>query len=158
MAIDCFLKIKGIPGGSRDKLNKDEIELDSLSWGATQTGTFSSYSGGGAGRCSMQDFSFTMKVNKASPKLLLACATGEHIDEAVLTIRKAGKDPQPFRVVIFRNLLISSYQTSIAGEDVVDHISINFREIEDTYKQQNDDGTLGGAVTAKYKLNENWGQ
>ena len=33
--------------------------------------------GGGAGKVAMQDFSFTMSVNKASPKLLLACATGQ---------------------------------------------------------------------------------
>jgi len=38
--------------------------------------------GGGAGKVSVQDFNFTMHVNKASPKLFLACATGQHIKEA----------------------------------------------------------------------------
>ncbi len=40
----------------------------------------------------MQDFHFVMKTNKASPKLLLCCANGEHINEATLVCRKAGKD------------------------------------------------------------------
>ena len=31
-----------------------------------------------------------MHVNKASPQLLLACATGKHIKEAVLTARRGG--------------------------------------------------------------------
>src|SRR3712207_8560183 len=35
--------------------------------------------GGGAGKVTMQDFHFTMKMNKASPKLMLACAQGDHI-------------------------------------------------------------------------------
>ena len=44
----------------------------------------------------MQDFHFTMTVNKASPKLLLNCANGAAIKTAILTCRKAGKDQQEY--------------------------------------------------------------
>src|ERR1700681_1453495 len=101
MAADYFLKIDGIDGESHDSKHKDEIDLMSWSFGASQLGTHSAGGGGGAGKVSMQDFHFTMHVNKATPKLFLACATGEHIKKAVLTCRKAGKDQQEFQKVTF---------------------------------------------------------
>ena len=109
--------------------------------------------GGGAGKVQVEDFHFLMKVNKASPKLFLACCTGDHIPKAVLTARKAGKSPQEFLKVTMSDLLVSSYQTGGSGHgDVVptDQISINFTKIEWEYKEQKADGTLGGAVKAGY--------
>jgi type VI secretion system secreted protein Hcp len=88
-AIDYFLKIDGIEGESQDSKHKGEIDLDSWSWGETESGTSG---GGGAGKVSMRDFQFVMKVNKSSPKLLIACASGQHLPKALLTCRKAGKD------------------------------------------------------------------
>ncbi len=155
---DYFLKIKGIEGESSDKDHKGEIDVQSWSWGETQSGTHSSGGGGGAGRVSMQDFHFTMKVNKATPKLMLACATGEHIAEAVLTCRKAGGQQQEYLKVTFSDLLVSSYQTGgAASSDVIptDQISLNFSKIEFEYKEQKQDGTLGGAIKAGYNVKQN---
>src|SRR5712691_1971915 len=95
-AVDYFLKIDGIEGESQDSKHKGEIDLESFSWGETQSGTHAAGGGGGAGKVSMQDFHFVMRVNKASPKLLQACAGGQHIPKAILTCRKAGKDQQEF--------------------------------------------------------------
>jgi len=155
---DYFLKIKGIEGEAQDKDHKGEIDLQSWSWGETQSGTHSSGGGGGAGRVSMQDFHFTMKVNKATPKLMQACATGEHIDQAILTCRKAGGQQQEYLKVTFSDLLVSSYQTGgAASSDVIptDQISLNFSKIEFEYKEQKPDGTLGGAIKAGYDVKRN---
>ena len=106
----------------------------------------------------MQDFHFVMKVNKASPKLMLACANGEHIKKAVLTCRKAGKDQQEFLKVTLSDLLVSSYQTGGSGHgDIVpiDQISLNFSKIEIEYKEQKADGTLGGTVKAGWDVKAN---
>ena len=158
MAIaDYFLKLDGIEGEAQDSKHKNEIDLESWSWGETQTGTHVA-GGGGAGKVAMQDFHFVMRVNKASPKLLLACATGQHIKEGTLTCRKAGKEQQEFLKVKFTDLLVSSYQTGgSANGDVVplDQISLNFAKIEVEYKEQKADGTLGGAVKAGYDLKAN---
>src|SRR3981189_3517926 len=102
--VDYFLKIEGIPGESADSKHKDEIDLESWSWGVTQGGTMAYGGGGGAGKASFNDFHFTMKVNKSTPKLMLACANGEHIKKAVLTCRKAGKDQQEFLKYTFTDL------------------------------------------------------
>src|SRR5712692_175734 len=106
MAIaDYFLKIEGTEGESADHKDKNEIHLESWSFGASQSGTMAFGGGGGAGKVSMQDFHFVMKVNKASPKLFLACATGEHIKKGVLTCRKAGKEQQEFLKITLSDLL-----------------------------------------------------
>jgi type VI secretion system secreted protein Hcp len=157
-AVDFFLKIDGIDGESTDSKHKGEIDLFSWSFGATQSGTHATGGGGGAGKVSMQDFHFVMSVNKASPKLMLACASGEHFKKAVLTCRKAGKDQQEFYKVTLSDLLVSSYQTggNQSGELLpTDQISLNFSKIEFEYKEQKPDGTLGGAVKTGWSLKEN---
>ena len=157
MAVDYFLKIEGIDGESKDSKHAGEIEIASWSWGASQTGSHAFGAGGGAGKVSMQDFNFTMPLNKASPKLMLACATGEHIKKAVLTARKAGKEQQEYLKVTMSDLLVSSYQTGGAsGSDVPhDSISINFAKIEMEYKEQKVDGSLAGATKVGYDLKLN---
>ena len=114
-AVDYFLKIDGIKGESQDTKHGGEIEIQSFSWGATQSGSFAQGGGGGAGKVNMQDFHFTVFHGVASPKLMLACATGQHIPTAVLTARKAGKDQQDYMKVSFYDLLISSFQTGGAA-------------------------------------------
>jgi type VI secretion system secreted protein Hcp len=155
MAVDFFLKIHGIEGESHDAKHTNEIDVLSFSWGETQTGTHAGGGGGGAGKVSMQDFHFVMKTNKASPKLLLACANGEHIKEATLVARKAGKDQQDFMKIKFTDLLVSSYQTggsSTSDEIPMDQISLNYAKIEYEYREQAADGTLKGPVKAGYDL------
>ena len=155
-AVDYFLKLTGIDGESTDSKHKGSIDIESWSWGETQSGASSFGGGGGAGKVQMQDFHFTMRVNKASPKLMLACASGEHIKEAILTCRKAGKDQQEYLKITFSDLLVSSYQTGGSKGDVIpmDQIALNFSKISFDYKEQKGDGTLGGSVKAGYDLKQ----
>jgi type VI secretion system secreted protein Hcp len=153
--VDCFLKVEGVEGESTDAKHKGEIDLESWNWGESQTGSHSAGGGGGAGKVVMQDLHFMMKVSKASPKLMLACATGEHFKKAVLTCRKAGKDQQEYYKVTLTDLLVSSYQTggTSSGDGVpTDQISLNFSRIEFEYKEQKPDGSVGSPVKAGYDL------
>ncbi len=157
-ATDFFLKIDGIDGESKDDTHKGEIDLISWSWSETQGGSHGSGGGGGKGKVVMQDFNFVMKVNKASPKLLLACANGEHFKEAILTCRKAGGEQVEFLKYKFNDLMISSYKTGGSGSsDVIptDQISFNYSKMEIEYKEQKADGTPGGVIKAGWDLNAN---
>jgi type VI secretion system secreted protein Hcp len=158
MAVDLFLKIDGIKGESKDDKHKDEIDVLSFSWGASQTGTFGGGGGGGAGKVSMQDFNFTMKVNKATPELLLACSSGKHIPKAEFTVRKAGGKQEPFLVIKFSDLLVSSYQTgaSSEGDEIpIEQVSLNYAKIEYDYKEQQADGKLSGSIKFGWDLKKN---
>jgi type VI secretion system secreted protein Hcp len=148
-AVDYFLKIDGIEGESLQKGHEKEIEIMSFSWGEQNAGSFSGNLGGGSGKVSMQDFHFTVPVNKSSPKLFLACATGEHIKSAVLVCRKAGKTQQEFLKWKFTDLLISSYNTGgSGGSDVVpiDQVSFNLHEDRSLVRTQKADGSLDAAL------------
>lgn len=157
MAVDYFLKIDGIEGESTDDKHKNEIDILSWSWGETQSGSHAYGGGGGAGKVNMQDFSFAMNVNKASPKLLLACANGEHIKQALLVCRKAGKEQQEYLKVKFSDLLVSSFQTGGSTGEVVpvDQISLNFAKIEYEYYPQKKDGSLDAKVVTGWDLKAN---
>jgi len=154
MAVDYFLKLDGIEGESQDSKHEKEIEIGSFSFGATQTGSFASMGGGGAGKVSMQDFHFTIPTQKASPKLLVNCANGHHIPKGVLTCRKAGKEQQEFLKYTFTDLLVSSFQTGGSSDVPMDQVSLNFAQIEVEYKEQKKDGTLGPVIKAGYNLKQ----
>ena len=98
-----------------------------------------------------------MQVCKATPKLMQACATGQHIPEAVLTCRKAGGEQQEFLKIKFTDLLVSSYQMGGSDGEVVpiDQCSLNYSKIEFEYKEQQTDGSLSGAIKAGYDLKKN---
>jgi type VI secretion system secreted protein Hcp len=155
--VDYFLKLEGIEGESHDSKHKNEIDVESWSWGEINSGAHSAGGGGGAGKVSVNDFSFVMRVNKASPKLMLACADGTHIKKGTLVCRKAGKDQQEYLVIKLDDLLVSSYQTGGSHGDVLpmDSCSLNFSKIVIEYKPQNPDGSLGSTVTAGWNVKEN---
>jgi type VI secretion system secreted protein Hcp len=147
MAVDYFLKIDGIDGESKDAKHKNEIEVLSWSWGESAPVGHSG-GGGGSGKVQMQDLNFNARLSKASPHLLLACASGKHLKDAVLTARKAGKDQQEFLTFSLSDILVSSYQTgaSASVEPPTDSVSLNFAKVQVEYKEQKADGSLGETV------------
>jgi type VI secretion system secreted protein Hcp len=157
MAVDYFLKIDSIEGESADSKHKNEIDVQSFSWGVSQSGSMAYGGGGGAGKASFQDFSFAMKVSKASPKLFLACASGQHIKNAILTCRRAGTEQQEYMIITMTDILVSSYQAGGSEGDIVpsDSISLNYSKIEISYAPQDAKGSLGAAVKTGWNVKEN---
>ena len=91
------------------------FEVSSFSWGVDQIAGAPG-GGGGVGKVVTRDLVIKKSLDKASPVLFKACATGQHFKRAVLTVRKAGKGQQEFLVVTMSDVLISSYSV---GGDVV---------------------------------------
>ena len=114
MAFDAFLKIEGLEGESTDKTHPNEIEVESFSWGESNTGSASGGSGGSGGKTVLQDFHFTLPTSKASPNLMLACATGRTFRQATLTCRNGGFE---FLKIKLQEILVSSYDV---GAHLVD--------------------------------------
>lgn len=154
---DYFLKIVGVDAEATDDKHKGEIELESFSWGEVQPGTAGHGGGAGAAKVQKQDFAFMKKFDKSSPKLMIACATGEHFKSAVLTVRKAGGDQHDYLKITMEDLLVSSYQTNGGGGDAIptESVTLNFSKLEMSYKEQKPDGSLGGEVKQKYDFSAN---
>jgi type VI secretion system secreted protein Hcp len=155
---DYFLQIDGIEGESTDAKHKGWIDVESWSWGETQSAIPHPGSGGGAGKVTFQDLHFTARVSKASPKLFLACASGQHVKEARLVARRAGKDQQEYLTWTFSDLLVSSYQTGgaeAANEPPIDSVSLNLTKAKIEYKAQKADGSLDAPITAAWDSKTN---
>jgi len=161
MAFDSFLKIDGIKGESLDSKHKDEIEILSFGFGAANTGAHGA-GGGGAGKVSFQDFHFVTRLDRASPRLLLACAKGEHIKEATLTLRKAGKGQLEYLKIKLTEVFVSSYQlggSSEGGDDVpFGELSLNFVKLRVDYTEQNAKGGPGATSSMEWDLKQNKGK
>lgn len=157
MAIDMFIKIDGIDGESQDDKHTKEIQLESFSLGTNNIGSSGVGSGVGAGKVSFQDLNCTKLVDSASPLLLKKCAMGEHIAQAVLTVRKAGGKQEDYLQIKLSDLIISSvvHSGSAAGDLPMESFSINYSKIDMGYKPQDKNGTLGAAITGGWDLKKN---
>lgn len=158
MAVDAFIKIDGIEGESPDSKHGKEIQLLSFSFGADQPASSNTGSGAGQGKVNMHDVTFIHYVDKASPKLLVACATGQHIPSAILTGRKAGGDQQDYMVVTLSDVVVSSVQAAgqTANSDgaPTESVSLNFTKINFEYKEQGSDGSLKGTVAGGFDVKQ----
>ncbi len=154
MAIDVFLKIPEIKGESLDDRHRDEIEVWSWSWGLAQTGAAVA-AGGGTGKVSISDLNLMHSFDKASPVLMTYCATGKHLKEATLTVRKAGKEQQEYLIIKMNDVLITSVQDSASDETPTESVSLQFAKVDVSYAPQKPDGSLDVAVHFKYDLKLN---
>lgn len=157
MATDMFLVLSnGIKGESVDKNFKDAIEIMSMQWALSQPGTMHSSTGGGAGKALFQDVTITKKVDLSSTALMLAVAHGQHIDKAVISLRKAGEKNNSlvFLEITLEELLVSNYSVSDAlGSDVpMESVSFNFRKIKTVYHRQD---TKSGGSAGKVEMTWN---
>ena len=157
MAIDIFAKIGDIKGESADDKHTGEIEILSYSWGVTSTVSITHGSGGGEGKATFKDLSIVHKIDKASPVLLLACATGEHIKEATITVRKAGKGQQEFLIVKMNDIIVTSVAPggSAGGDATMESVALQCAKVDLEYKPQKADGSLEAGLHFKYDIKGN---
>ena len=157
MAVDMFIKIKGIDGESRDDKHKKEIDVLAWSWGLSQSGSAHMGGGAGAGKVNVQDLSFTKYTDSATHALVLACCNGEHIEDAVFVVRKAGKEPLEYIKLTLNEVIVSSISTGgSGGEDrLTENITLNFAKFKLEYTPQKADGTGDAAKTAGWDIAEN---
>jgi len=148
MAFDAFIKIGDIKGEATDSKHKDEIEVYSFHYGVTNAGQGGHGTGHGSGKCTVNDSHLVHKVDKSSPVLFQRCATGEHIKEALFTVRKAGGDKLEYLKVKLTGLIVSDVRPggSAHGADDIplEEVGLNFGKIEIDYQPQGADGKAAG--------------
>lgn len=157
MAVDMFMKIGDVDGESIDDKHPKSIDVLAWSWGMSQSGTTHVGTGGGAGKVSVQDLSFTKYIDKSSMNLVMACCKGTHYPEAKLTVRKAGDDPLEYLIIDMKDCLITAVSTGgSGGEDrLTENVTINFAQFEASYKAQKKGGGGEAPVFAKWNIAKN---
>ena len=115
--------------------------------------------GGGAGKVNIANLNLKKPLDKSSPNLMMACASGKHYPEAKLVVRKAGRaSPVEYLVITLKEVMVVSYSTRAETADDVlyDSIALNFATVDVSYQPQKADGAKdGGPVKFGWNIRQN---
>jgi type VI secretion system secreted protein Hcp len=151
-----FIKIEGIKGESNDVKHKDEIDVLAWAWGMSQSAA-AMHSGGTAGKISFKNLTITKRIDSASSALMLACSSGKHIKEAMLTLQKPGGRTADFVRLTLNDLIVSSLDNASSGSDevITEQVSLDFSKVQFEYFRQKPDGSLEPVSPFKWDLRSN---
>lgn len=159
MANDYFLKIDTIIGESQQTGHIQELEMDSWSFGETQSGTSQTATGSVSGKVTLNEFRLSKRLDISSPKLMQLCSNGKHCKWARFTARRAGSEggvPVDYVFVTFGDLVISSYDISGTGDDgwPYETIAFSYGSLVMTYRQMIK-GVAQGPINGGYDAEKN---
>jgi type VI secretion system secreted protein Hcp len=153
-----FLKLGDIQGEAQDADFKNQIELHSFSWGATNVSSFAKGSGATIGKSQVEDMHFTKKADKSSPKLFEAVATGLPYTKATITLVKQSGDTKiPYLKYDLDNVVVTAYQVSATQNHQLpdETFSLHFVKVKMTYTVEDNTGKPAGAVEAGWDIQQN---
>jgi type VI secretion system secreted protein Hcp len=156
MAESMWIKIDGCNGEATDDQHKNEIDIQSFSWGMIHP-VSSSGTGQSMGESTASDLSVMKLVDRATPNLMKFCMNAKVFPEVLLTCRKRGTNPIDYMKVKMKNALISNVQNSGAAEGgpLSESVSFAFTAVEVEYTPQKEDGSADGAVTMTWDFAAN---
>ena len=157
MAIDMTLKIDGVKGESKAKNHEGEIDVLAWNWGMSQSGSMHVGGGGGTGKVNIQDVSITKYIDKASTDLIRKCCNGSHLRNAVLTVRKAGRNTIGYVVITMAPVLVTSVSTGgNSGEDrLMENVTLKFSKVKFSYTPQKEDGSSDAVLDLIWNIEKN---
>jgi type VI secretion system secreted protein Hcp len=152
MAEKWFLKVDGIDGASTASGHQGEIDILSWSWGVVRSGGGASGTGAGTAKARFEDFHFVARIDKASPALFVACATGQHIKGAELQGTRGGKGKaNTFLTYKLSDVSVTEMEQGDADTGApIAQFSFDYKKIEMTFTPQLSSGKLGTAVHAGF--------
>src|SRR5215471_17642832 len=157
---NIYLKLDGIDGESTAKNHKKEIDVFSYEQGIDQS-VFHSGSGGASavGKAKFAPVRFRKNVDLASIPMLLACAQGKSIKDAVFTFTRGASGFEFYKVTLNHVLITHMFQRAGTGEQYpltftaldagdtdngfLDEVTLDYRQIRWEYRTQKPSGTVG---------------
>lgn len=153
---DMYVKVDGIEGESTDTKHERWIDVLGFSHGVVQTNLVL----GVQSRGIFEPFTFKHLVDKATPKLQLACANGSTIKKVNLEVCRMVQNQQ---AVVYKVTLenVKPIGSTVSTEELGDG---SFRNVEEvrmlagkqtwTVTSVTSDGWLGGNTETSYTLGE----
>jgi type VI secretion system secreted protein Hcp len=134
------------------------IDVESVQWGVAQIASAVAVGGAGAGKANFSEVSVVKLADETSAKLLEACATGQHLKGATLSLKKEAGS-QPYLVIKLTDVIISGVSMSHGGGggNPSESVGLNYAKVEYTYTEQKPDGSLGTPTRMGYDLKLNKG-
>jgi type VI secretion system secreted protein Hcp len=153
---DIFLDLEGIDGESQDSKHKNEIDI--LSYTQSFRRAASTGAGGQTGgKVNIGDITVLKNIDKSSPKLIEAVATGKHIPKATITFRSVGEKAPEYYVVTLTDVLITAVDQTDQPDPakIVERVQLNATKFEYEYREQKADGSLGAPIKFGYDIKAN---
>ncbi|MDP3900470.1 MAG: type VI secretion system tube protein Hcp [bacterium] len=151
-----YLKLGDIKGESTDDGHKDWINLLSVSHGISRPDSSASGAARRRGGAQFSDIYLAKELDKSTPKLQEAVASGKVFPSLELELTKrCGEDKVVYLRYELKNVMVTSY--SFAGSDgsvPTEQISLNFEEIKVVYTEYGQDGKKKGNVEFEWKVEE----
>lgn len=157
MAVNIALEIKTIPGESKIDGHENWIDVKSYTWGMSQTGTFHTGHGGGAGKVKVEDLTIEKLVDASTPALMRHCCDGKHIPEMQLVVRKQGGDQLDYIIIKMQKVMVTLVEPSgVTDLDAVgETVRFNFASYTIKYTKQTDDGAAGEQFEQGWDMEKN---
>jgi len=151
-----FLQVDGIKGESADANHQGWIDIESMSWGASQAASISG-GGGGSGKVSFTSLRTVAAIDSATPALIKYCASGKHVTGAKISVCKAGGTQIEYSTVVLKDVLVTS--TSMTGSSGGERVGIIYSfqaaKVEHHYWVQGKDGSKGAESQMGWDVKQN---
>jgi type VI secretion system secreted protein Hcp len=160
MAYDAFLSLTGIKGESQKADHTGDIDIESFSWGASNSTSVGTGTGASTGKVNISDFSVMKTTDKSSPVVFQKCCDGSVIPFASVTLqRQVSGVATPYLVYTFGNVYVTSVQWSgsggAGGDSPMESLTFCFEEVTVDYTPQKDDGTADKAIHGGWNVGTN---
>ena len=139
MAFDAYLEIDGIPGESTDSNHAGWIEIRGYTHNIIQPVAASKSSGGSRAseKANHGDLVVTKELDKASPKIALACCNGSNLATVKLELCRATGNKETYMSIELTDVLVAAYephgQTADEGALPRERVAFNYGTIKWTY-------------------------
>jgi type VI secretion system secreted protein Hcp len=126
------IRLGDIAGASTVKGREKEIDVLSFAWGVHTTASVQTGTGAAAGKAQFDQLRFQTMSSVASPQIMLACAQGRHLSDAVLTGRatEAVKGGGDVVVITLTDVVVTDYATSGAGDVPTEEVALAYRTVK----------------------------
>jgi type VI secretion system secreted protein Hcp len=162
MAVNAYIKMADVTGGSSAAEHAGEIEVLSWSHGFSQptSPTRSTAGAGSVEQANHSNFTFTKYIDSATDDLLKICWGGKQLATATVTCYRADgaadNKPIEYLKIEMEHVVVSNFSISGGGGDVpVENVSLDYGIVKYTYKpQKRADGTAGEQQAIKHDLEQ----
>lgn len=142
--LQYFLALDGVTGQSDDRTHRDEIEVDSFTWGVTGAAPAGHGAGAGTGRSRPDPVTLVAPSSAASPLLFRSATTNVSYRRAVLTVRRRGGRDGGRTIARYelRDVRVTAFRQRGDGAVLEDEFSLSYRWVTHAQLVQNPDGSL----------------
>jgi len=141
----AYIKFDGVDGESKDSNHDKWIDVLSIDWGSRASGPPQSGRG---------NVSIIKRIDKSSPKLQEACATGKRFKKVQLSTLKSGSRATYLKYELRNVRLRSCGDSSSSGAIPTEQISLNYEKIKWVYSKEDKKSSRVASSPATYSARE----